>query len=74
MRQRRPASRCPVRDARPHPLHVLPSQEAGDDGVATDQMIYTVGEIERIVRLAANIARGRSKVVTRYAGYGAVVF
>jgi isocitrate/isopropylmalate dehydrogenase len=45
-------------------LHDQP-QEAGEDGIATDQMIYTVAEVERIVRLAANIARGRSKVVTR---------
>lgn len=47
-----------------HSISVL--QEAGDDGIATDQMIYTVPEIERIVRLAATLARGRTKVVTRY--------
>ena len=39
-----------------------PRQEAGDDGYeAYDTMLYTRPEIERVVRLAAEAARGRSK-------------
>ncbi len=42
-----------------------PRQEAGDEGYeAYDTMLYTRPEIERVVRLAAEAARGRRKKLT----------
>jgi len=38
--------------------------EAGEDGRAVDTMVYTVAEIERITRCAAQIAMGRRKKLT----------
>eukprot|EP00040_Diaphanoeca_grandis_P024986 m.138012 g.138012 ORF g.138012 m.138012 type:complete len:360 (-) comp29967_c0_seq2:156-1235(-) len=38
--------------------------EEDQDGKATDSMVYTVPEVERIVRIAAKIAMGRSKRLT----------
>jgi 3-isopropylmalate dehydrogenase len=46
-------------------LYFGPRQEAGPDGEeAYDTMRYTRGEIERVVRLAARLARGRRKQLT----------
>ena len=41
-----------------------PRQEAGDGDTAYDTMLYTRPEIERVVRLAAEAARGRRKHLT----------
>eukprot|EP00051_Salpingoeca_urceolata_P001658 m.42818 g.42818 ORF g.42818 m.42818 type:complete len:1045 (-) comp11584_c0_seq3:583-3717(-) len=38
-------------------------QEAGEDGIARDTMVYSVGEIERIARCAGNVALTRRKKV-----------
>ena len=41
-----------------------PRQEAGDGDIAYDTMLYTRPEIERVVRIAAEAARGRRKHLT----------
>lgn len=46
-------------------IYFGPRQEAGDEGEsAHDTMLYTRPEIERVVRLAADAARGRRKRLT----------
>ena len=43
-------------------IYFGPRQEAGEEGQeAYDTMLYTRPEIERVVRLAADAARGRQK-------------